>query len=446
MLLGAALDAGASLERVQTAVDAVIPESVSLRTSEVVRGGQRGTKLHVDLLVDNPPHRTWASIRGLLAESSLDERTRSWAHAAFERLAAAEARVHGSDIEDVHFHEVGALDSIADVVGFCAALVDLGVTSVDASPIAVGAGRVRAAHGDIPVPVPAVAQLMLGWQVSPVPGASGHAHSHDHGHDHDHDHGHSHEHGHSHSHEHDHSHEHPHDQPAVVTTPGQVGELATPTGVALIRALAETCTSLPAMTVTAVGIGAGGKDFPGHPNVVRLVVGEATQPTPAEAPDLDTDTVSELQANIDDLDPRLWPGVLATLLARGARDAWLVPILMKKGRPAHTLHALVHPDSRDRVVDAILTHTSTLGVREHSLVRSMLSRELRTITVLGHECRLKVAVRGGRVVHATPEFEDLATIARATDRPEYEIHTLASAACADLLTAPANPTEKEPHA
>lgn len=436
MLLGAALEAGARLEVVQSAVDAVIPGSVTLRTSEVVRGGQRGTKLHVDVLVDNPPHRTWASIRGLLAESSLDEHTRAWAHAAFERLAVAEARGHGTDVEDVHFHEVGALDSIADVVGFCAALVDLGVTSVDASPIAVGAGRVRAAHGDIPVPVPAVAQLMLGWQVSPVPGGEGGAHSHDHGPSHDHDHGHSHDHRHS------HDHDHHHDQPAVVTTPGQVGELATPTGVALIRALAETCTALPAMTITAVGIGAGGKDFPGHPNVVRLVVGTET----TDAPDLDTDAVIELQANIDDLDPRLWPGVLQTLLARGARDAWLVPILMKKGRPAHTLHALVHAEARDAVVDAILTHTSTLGVREHSLVRSMLSRELRTVTVLGHECRLKVAVRGGRVVHATPEFDDLASIARATDRPEYEIHTLASAACADLLTAPATPTEKEPHA
>ncbi|MGJ6980960.1 LarC family nickel insertion protein [Aestuariimicrobium soli] len=424
MLLGACLDAGARLEVVQQAVDAVIPGSVLLRTGEVVRGGQRGLKLHVDVLADDPPHRRWSTIRASLAEASLDERVRTWATAAFERLAEAEARVHGSDVEDVHFHEVGALDSIADVVGVCAALVDLGVTRVDASPIAVGSGRIRAAHGDIPVPVPAVAELMVGWQVSPIPGGAGPAHHHPHDHPHPHAHPHSHAHGH---------HDHTHDQPASVTTPGQVGELATPTGVALVRALAEACVPLPAMSVSSVGIGAGGKDFPDHPNVVRLVIGSPADDTPA-SPDLDTDRVVELQANIDDLDPRLWPGVLATLLARGARDAWLVPILMKKGRPAHTLHALVHADARDGVVDAILTHTSTLGVREHSLVRTMLAREHRTVEVLGHDCRLKVAVRGGRVVHATPEFDDLARIAHATDRAEYEVHTLATAACAALVT------------
>ncbi|WP_022909641.1 LarC family nickel insertion protein [Aestuariimicrobium kwangyangense] len=459
MLLGAALDAGADPAAVQAAVDAVIPGAVRLRTSRVVRGGQRGTKLHVDVLVDNPPHRQWSSIRTMLAEADLDVRTRERANHVFGRLAEAEATVHGIAIDEVHFHEVGALDSIADVVGFCAALTDLGVTEIDASPIAVGAGRVRAAHGDIPVPVPAVAQLMIGWQVSPVPGGrpladpadQGHPHDHDsHGHHHGHDHHHDHDHHHGAGHHHggddhgadDHGaeqdHDHgghdqlpAHDRPATVTTPGQVGELATPTGVAIVRALARRCTSLPATTVRAVGVGAGGKDFPDHPNVVRLVIGEQV----GSDDDLDHDRVIELQANIDDLDPRLWPGVLDTLLARGARDAWLVPILMKKGRPAHTLHVLAHADDRGAMVDTILSHTSTLGVREHSLVRSMLSREHRSVEVLGHPCRVKLAVRGNVVVHATPEFADLASISRATGRSEYEIASLASAACARLVAS-----------
>ncbi|MDO5496232.1 MAG: LarC family nickel insertion protein, partial [bacterium] len=163
MLLGALVDAGAPLDEIQSAIDSLIPASVRLRAEEVQRAGMRATKVHVDVLAEDPPHRTWASIREMLAASGLDERTRELAHDAFERLAQAEAHVHGTSPEDVHFHEVGALDSIADTVGACEAIRLLGVGEVVCTPVAVGSGFVRAAHGRIPVPVPAVAQLALGF-------------------------------------------------------------------------------------------------------------------------------------------------------------------------------------------------------------------------------------------------------------------------------------------
>lgn len=415
MLLGSLVDAGADVAGIQAAVDAVVPGSVRLSTGPVVRGGQRGTKLLVRVLVDDPPHRSWATIRGLLDEAELAEQTRTWAQATFELLARAEGRTHGVDPETVHFHEVGALDSIADVVGVCEGLRLLGVTSVSASPVRVGSGRVRAAHGDIPVPVPAVAALVLGWQVYATPEVG----------------------------EPDsvvdphsvvepveiHHHHHHHDTPAAVTTPGSVGELATPTGMALVRALAgERCEPLPAMTARALGVGAGGKDFAGWPNVVRVVVGEPS--VQADRPALD---LVELRANVDDLDPRLWPGVLDALFAAGAVDAWLVPIQMKKGRPAFTLHALAEADARDAVADAVLTHTTTLGVRWSPVARAVLDRSWVPVEVLGQTIRVKVGSRGGVVLHAMPEFEDVAEAARVLGLPEADVLGRAQAAASGLV-------------
>ena len=476
MVLAALIDAGADLAQVQQAIDSLVPGSVKLSTATVNRGGQRGLKLSVEVLVDDPPHRQWSSIRAQLEAADLHPITRDRALATFGALAQAEGRVHGVDPDQVHFHEVGALDSIADVVGACEALRLLGVDQVTASPIAVGAGRIRAAHGDIPVPVPAVAQLILGWPVFAAPGraaatsqtaqaaAQDQPHSHEpdhaHGHSHDpHDHapdsshsqvaGHSHQAGHHHGegelHHHGdgnwHRHGPAHDRPALVTTPGQIGELATPTGVALVRALASHCEPLPALTPTAVGVGAGGKDFTSHPNVVRVVIGQPEVAASSHQPSLASETLPvdrlvELATNVDDFDPRLWPGVLAELIERGAKDAWLSPIVMKKGRPAHTLHALVDPGDQQRLTRLMLTSTSALGVRAFVTTRVRLERGWITLQVAGQPCRIKVGHDGDQVVHATAEFADLAAIAARTGTSQYQVAQLAAAAAVSAGLVP----------
>jgi pyridinium-3,5-bisthiocarboxylic acid mononucleotide nickel chelatase len=363
MLLGALIDAGADIANVKAAIDEVLPGAIELTAEEVHRAGLRATKVHVTPLVENPPHRTWRDIRALV-QGRKEE-------AIFERLARAEAKVHGTDPEDVHFHEVGALDSIADIVGVCAALKDLGLETVSASEVALGSGTVRAAHGRLPVPAPAVAELAKGWRVRG-------------------------------------------DGP---------GELATPTGMALIRTLADRCETLPPMTVERVGIGAGTKDIPERPNVVRVLISTEESDTTQEA--------VLLEANVDDLDPRLWPGVLANLLQAGADDAWLVPIVMKKGRPAHTLCVLAEPGRTARLRDQIFRDTSTLGVRESRRHKSKLARHFHPVEITGGTVNVKIGHTGGVIVQVMPEFEDVAAVARSTGRAERAVLQEALVAAAE---------------
>ena len=377
MLLGALVDAGADLTAVQVAVDAVIPGAVRLTAATVTRAGLRALKVDAGPLVADPPYRTWRDVQDLLARAALTDRVRQRATAVFARLAGAEARVHGTPVEDVHFHEVGALDSIADVVGVCAALEDLGVATVSAGEVAVGSGTVRSGHGDLPVPVPAVAQLARGWRVRA----------------------------------------------------GGAGELATPTGMATIRALASACEDLPPMTVDEVGVGAGGRDPAGRANVVRVLVGTGPAAAPAEPMML-------VEANVDDLDPRLWPGVLTGLLDAGAADAWLVPIVMKKGRPAHTLSVLCRPDRAAVLRERVLRDTSTLGVRERPVQRYALDRTFAKVEVDGLPVAVKIGHRDGVVLQVMPEFEDVAAAARRLGRPErLVLHRAAAAATAAGLEA-----------
>ena len=365
MLLAALIDAGARVDAVTSALAAVVPGEVVLRTSTVRRAGLRALKVDVESAADDHPRRSWARIRALLGAAPLPAPVRENALAVFARLARAEARVHGESADEVHFHEIGSWDSIADIVGVCAALAELDVTRVTASPVALGSGVVRSAHGVLPVPAPAVLELAHGWQVE----AAGD------------------------------------------------GELATPTGLALVRTLAEACGPLPPMTVTATGVGAGARDIAERANVVRVVIGdavtgdavigEAGPDTPA------TDRMWLLETNVDDLDPRVWPTVLSALVQAGAADAWLVPILMKKGRPAHTLCVLTTGAELDALRAAVFALTPTLGVREAPVSRVALARDWRAVTLPGGEVRIKVGLRAGRVVQATPEFEDAAALAGA---------------------------------
>jgi len=377
MFLGALVDAGAPLEVMQAAVDAIGVEPIQLESTVVTRQGLAATKVDVRVPRSDVV-RTWANIRGMLEQAALAEPVRARALNVFERLAQAEAGAHRVSPEQVHFHEVGALDAVADVVGSCAGLHALGVGTAVASPVALGSGMVRGEHGLLPVPGPAVLALL-----------------------------------------------------AEVDAPVYSGdapyEMCTPTGAALLAATVSSWGGLPLMTVTSSGLGAGQRDLDEVPNALRVVVGEpvAADPHAAQAGLLDSVVVS---ANVDDLDPRLWPSVLSRLMDAGAADAWLVPILMKKGRPAHTLCVLTDAERAEAVRRVIFTESSTIGIREHPVVKRALAREERTVEVDGIMVRVKVALLDGEVVNASPEFDDVAAAAAKLGRPVKAVLAAASAA------------------
>lgn len=397
MLLGALIDAGAQLDEVQAAVDAVAPATVRLHARDIRRGGLRATKVDVDLIAADVPHRHWVDIRAMVASASLPDLTGDRVLAVFGRLARAEARAHGIPVDEVHFHEVGAWDSIADIVGCAAALGALGVDQITAGPVALGSGTVRTAHGELPVPVPAVLELSAGWRV----------------------------------------------------VSGGDGELATPTGMALVTALATRCQELPEMTVLATGAGAGSRELAGRPNVVRVVIGTTTSASgrSASASGRPADRDPEgshavvLEANVDDLDPRVWPSVLATLLQTGAADAWLTPILMKKGRPAHTLSVLAPPDMASVLRDAIFRLVPTFGLRESLVSKTALARSWRAVDVGGAPVRIKLALADGVIVSATPEHDDVAAAAETLGLPVRQALTraVAAAEAAGLTPGQAEP-------
>lgn len=364
MVLGALVGAGVRLDVIRSAVDAVSPEPVELSVEQVTRNGFAAIRCHVRV-ADSATHRSWSTIRSLLDGAALAPAVRDLATAVFTRLAEAEASVHGVPVDDVHFHEVGALDSIADIVGAAAGLVQLRPAAVVCSPVALGAGATSAAHGRIPVPVPAVVELLRG----------------------------------------------------VPTYGGPVQrELATPTGAAILVTVVSSWGPQPAMTVEAVGVGAGGADPEGHPNVLRLSVGAGVATSSTSG-----GSALVIETNVDDLDPRLWPDVIAALLAAGAADAWLTPILMKKGRPAHTLSVLVAADAATAVRREIFRHTSTIGLRERAFAKYALDRELVEVDVDGHRIAVKVARLDGELMNLQPEYEDVAAAARALDRPVKDV-------------------------
>ncbi|MDY5505268.1 MAG: LarC family nickel insertion protein [Schaalia hyovaginalis] len=442
MLLGALIDAGAPIGGVRAAIDAVVPGAIELSTEQTRRGAMRARRARVVQVGDRSCERTWAAIRALLEESALHPLTRRRSLAVFEALARAEAKVHGFGLDEVHFHEVGGLDAIADVVGSCEAIRLLGVDEVRASWVALGNGRVRAAHGAMPVPVPAVLELATGWTVRALPAkadAADSAHLHEHAHDETHHHA-----PHPHSHEAAPGHE---EEAALSADPRDIGELATPTGLALIRALAPAASSLPSGTPLANGVGAGAKDLPAWANVVRVVlIDEDASPTPttgeagrgalhASAPSNTDDASSslvEIAANIDDLDHRLVPGVIDALLGVGALDAWATPIHMKKGRPALTISALVDDGHRADAVEVLLTRTSTLGVRQTPIRRTVLDRRWRSIAIDlpngSGTLLVKIGERRGRVVHAQAEWSSIAELARRSGCHESDLAQRAAAA------------------
>jgi pyridinium-3,5-bisthiocarboxylic acid mononucleotide nickel chelatase len=366
MLLGALVDAGADPDVIAATLGGLGVDGYALSFERVQRGGIASTCAHVvtDARAHDHEHRPAKAITALLDAADLPGAVRATAQRVFDALADAEGAVHGIDPADVEFHEVGALDAIVDVVGVAAALHDLGVERLVSSPVATGYGTTRSAHGVLPNPPPAVTRLLASRAV-PIVG---------------------------------------------VDTPM---ELSTPTGVAVLVALAEGFGALPAMTVERVGYGAGTADPRGRPNVVQVVVGtaatESATPQPGRA-------AVQLEANVDDVTGEVLAHTIAALLAAGAHDAWATPIVMKKGRPAHTVHALADPADVESVAAVLLAETGSLGVRAATVTRWPQRRHEVVVDVAGQPVRVKVAA--GR---AKPEHDDAEAAATALGRPLRDV-------------------------
>ncbi len=374
MLLGALVGAGVPLGLMQAEVDR-FELGIELTVEPVRRAGLAATRVHVLTSELHPPRRTLPDVQALL--DRLTPQVAERAHRTFALLAAAEAEVHGIPADEVHFHEVGALDALADVTGVCAGLAALGLEQLLVSSLAVGGGTVLTEHGTLSVPGPAVTALLVRSGIPIVVG-------------------------------------------------GDV-ELATPTGTALVVAHADESRDLPALRLQAVGTGAGARDRAGRPNVVRLLLGEPEAPDPTAPPRIEPHVV--IEANVDDLDPRAWPHVLTALLEAGADDAWLSPILMKKGRPAHTVHALAAAERVAAVRDVLFRESTTLGVRESATTKTALERAFVQVSVGGHTIAVKIGLAAdGTIVNAMPEWDDVAAAARGLGRPVTEVLKEAQAA------------------
>ena len=332
MLLGALVGAGVELDAISAQLDRLGLDIV-LRADTAQRGGLAATRVHVEV-ADSATPRHLADIVAMF--DVLDDDVRDRAAAVFTRLALAEAAVHGTTIDEVHFHEVGALDSIADIVGVRVGFVELGLDRLHCSTLSLGSGQVSGAHGPIPIPGPAVLALLT--DVAPVQSGR------------------------------------------------QPFEATTPTGAALLAEWVDNWGPMPPMTPGAVGVGAGATDSDVVMNATRLVLAASAPPMAGR------DTVVELVANVDDLDPRAWPIAIDAALAAGALDAWVTPIVMKKGRPAHTFTAMCAPANRSEVSAAIFANTSTIGVREREVERTVLDRHDVEVDVEGQRIRVKVCL------------------------------------------------------
>ena len=365
MALGALIDAGADLEEVRHILGGLEVQGWRLVASPTLRGGIAATDVTVKVS-ESGVVRTASHILGLIEDAELPERVRRRALAVFRSLATVEAKLHGRPVEQVHFHEVGGLDAIVDIVGTCAALEVLDVAEVHVSPIAQGQGMIRTAHGHLPIPAPATVELLRG---APTFGT---------------------------------------DVPI---------ELTTPTGAALMTALASGFGAMPPMTVSSVGYGAGDRELQDRPNVTQVVVGRPEAALNAGQ------EVQLLETNVDDVTGEMLAYTVGALLQAGAHDAWITPVVMKKGRPAHVVSALVDPALAATLADVMLAETGSLGIRATTLQRWPRAREQVEVHVDGLPVRLKVAP--GRV---KVEHDDAAAVAAATGRPLREVIELASGA------------------
>jgi len=396
MFLGALLDAGLPVSVIEETV-AALNVGARLEISRVTRSGISATKVDVwigdekDLPREqvshahqhehahhessagvspavvrasrphhHEPHRVLNEIRDIIHGARIAPPAQERALAIFQALGEAEAKIHNTDAEKIHFHEVGAVDAIVDIVCAAVGSLALGVDQWVCSPLNVGGGSVECAHGRFPVPSPATVELLRG---------------------------------------------------APVYSSGVDAELVTPTGAAIVKTLCQRFVPFPAMKIAATGYGAGSRDFTGQPNVVRLTIGEAVDTQLAASPDIPEDTIAVLEANLDDLNPQVFGYVMERLLAEGALDAFGTSVQMKKGRPGMLLTVLARPEDAPRLTKLVFGETTTLGLRMRQERRQTLARRTVAVQTPWGEVRMKVANLNGYIANYAPEYEDCRRIA-----------------------------------
>jgi len=371
MTLGALVDAGVPVEHLRGELSGLRVAGWELTAEKVWKNGMAATYVRVKT-EDQSKHRSLSGILEILEKSELAPRVRERAGAIFRKLGEAEARVHDVPLEKIHFHEVGAVDAIVDIVGACIGFEALGIEKFACSALNVGGGTAKMAHGVLPVPAPATANLLQG-------------------------------------------------KPTYSN--GVQKELVTPTGAAIVATLCEVFGPQPGMSVSAIGYGAGTADLEGQPNVLRIMVGEAVgvgkekEGTQAGVPVLLDEEIAVVEANLDDMNPQIYGYFLEKALGAGALDVYTTPVQMKKNRPGTLLTVLCKPGDAQALMNLIFAETTTFGVRTYRAQRRVLPREWVNVGTEYGEVRIKVSRVNGRILHVAPEFEDCRKLAAEKDVP-----------------------------
>ena len=361
MTLGALVDAGLDPGHLRTELERLRVPGWQLTAEKVWKNGMAAThvKVHVE---DHQKHRSLTDILGILRDSQLAQSVRDWSMQMFQKLGAAEAQVHDVPLDKIHFHEVGAVDAIIDIVGTCVGFAALGIDKFACSPLNVGGGTAKMAHGILPVPAPATAALLQG-------------------------------------------------KPTYSN--GVQRELVTPTGAAIVATLCDSFGPQPPMTVASIGYGAGTADLEGQPNVLRIMVGEAAEKV---VPGYDEE-IAVIEANLDDMNPQIYGYVLEKALAAGALDVYTTPVQMKKNRPGTLLTILCNPQDTNTLMSLIFAETTTFGVRTYRAQRRTLPRESVSVSTPYGDVRIKLSRVNGRILHVAPEYDDCRKLAAERNVP-----------------------------
>jgi uncharacterized protein (TIGR00299 family) protein len=365
MTLGALIDAGCPVDYLRAELLSLDVPGWTLSAEKVWKNGMAATCAKVTT-EDTQKHRSLSTILKIIERSKIHPQVKARAAAIFDKLGRAESYVHDAPLEKVHFHEVGAVDAIVDIVGACVGFDALGIAKFASSPLNVGGGTAKTAHGILPVPAPATARLLQG---------------------------------------------------APTYSNGVQKELVTPTGAAIVATVCELFGPQPVMTVSAIGYGAGTLDLEHQPNVVRIMIGEVAEESEAAAPLGFDEAISVIEANLDDMNPQIYGHFQERALHAGALDVYTTPVQMKKNRPGTLLTVLCRPQDTSKLMELIFAETTTIGARTYTAQRRVLARESVTVSTAFGDVRIKVAGANGHIRQATPEYEDCRKLALEKNVP-----------------------------